>query len=408
MALKLLINSLFRGGAERQFAALAPLLAHDSIFLLEKAGPENDLPPGAAGPRQLSSHDASTPSIFKTACVPLYARRLSALAGPGDTVLSFMERANFVNVLAARRSGHRAVICERTRPSGEFSGLRGALMRPLIKRLYPQAETIVANSQGVKRDLADSFSVPAEKIKVIHNGCDTAGISAKAAEPLPAEYTEVFKRPVIITSGRLTAAKGQWHLLRLFKMVKAAHKDSALVLMGEGELKNYLTALSLALGFKTFSGPGVPPPDADVYFPGFRENPYRFLSRARLFVFTSLWEGFPNALLEAMAAGVAALSSDCASGPREILSPETQFHFRTLKAEPSPYGLLMPVLSGLRRRASTPLEPEERIWAETISAVLEDRRALDNYARAGLGRAEDFKLSSAARRWRELLGIRPI
>ena len=89
---------------------------------------------------------------------------------------------------------------------------------------------------------------------------------------------------------------------------------------------------------------GAPPPDADVYFPGFRENPYQFLARARVFVFTSLWEGFPNALIEAMASGAPALSADCAAGPREILSPETPFYFRTLKAEPAPYGLLMPVL----------------------------------------------------------------
>jgi glycosyltransferase involved in cell wall biosynthesis len=403
MALKLLINSLFSGGAERQFAALSSLLPHDALFLLEN---ETSQAPAGSKPIILSSHGPSTPSVLKTAYIPFYARRLAALAalaGPGDTVLSFMERANIVNILAARQSGHRAVICERTRPSGEFSGLRGALMRPLIKRFYPLADVIVANSQGVKKDLSDIFFVPAEKIKVIPNGCDTTGIAEKAARPLDAAYDAVFKRPVVITSGRLTAAKGQWHLLRFFKKVKARRPDAALVLLGEGELGKYLERLSLALGLKTFTGAGAPPPDADVYFPGFRENPYQFLARARVFVFTSLWEGFPNALIEAMASGAPALSADCAAGPREILSPETPFYFRTLKAEPAPYGLLMPVPSGLRRPAAAPLEPAEEIWADMVSDILGDQEALRRYAGAGRRRAEDFKFSKTAQLWQELL-----
>ncbi|MFA7007607.1 MAG: glycosyltransferase [Elusimicrobiales bacterium] len=249
MALKLLINSLFRGGAEKQFAALAALLPHELFLLLER---ETAQAPGLQKLAFLSDHDASTSSAFKTACIPVYARRLAALTKRGDTVLSFMERSNFVNILAARRSGHRTVVCERTRPSGEFSGLRGALMRPLIKKLYPEADLIVANSLGVKRDLADGFFVPAGKIKVIHNGCDTAGIAEQASRPLEGFYDAVFKRPVVITSGRLTAAKGQWHLLRSFKKVKISADDAALVLLGEGELKNYLAGLSRELGFKTF------------------------------------------------------------------------------------------------------------------------------------------------------------
>ncbi|HOW90601.1 MAG TPA: hypothetical protein PL037_09970, partial [Elusimicrobiales bacterium] len=250
MGLKLLINSFFSGGAERQFAALAPLLPHDALILLEN---ETTQAPAGSRPVILSSHGPSTPSIVKTAAIPSYARQLAALTGPGDTVLSFMERANMVNVLAARRSGHRAVICERTRPSGEFSGLRGALMRPLIKRLYPLADTIAVNSLGVKKDLEDNFSLPEGMMTLVRNGFDLSGIAAKAALPLDGPYTAVFKRPVVITSGRLTAAKGQWHLLRSFRKVKERRKDAALVLLGSGELGGYLQDLSRALGLKTFS-----------------------------------------------------------------------------------------------------------------------------------------------------------
>ena len=400
MGLKLLINSLFRGGAEKQFAALARLLPHDALILLEN---EISQPADAAKIQLLSRHTSSTSSLIKTASIPLYARRLAAAVRPGDTVLSFMERANIVNILAAKRSGHRAVICERTSPSGEFSGLRGALMRPLIRRYYPRAGLVAANSAGVKKDLSENFSVPEEKIRVIHNGCDVAGIDALAAAPLPPGWAPVFERPVIAAGGRLTAAKGHWHLLRIFRKLKETLPGAALVLLGEGELRRYLLNLSSGLGLKTFSGPGAPPPDADVYFTGFRENPFTFISKARLFAFTSLWEGFPNALLEAMACGTPVASSDCASGPREILAPATALTDRTLAPYHAPYGLLMPVLSGARPPAGTPPEAEELVWAEKLAEMLSAPAALRSYASAGLKRAADFDLRRTAALWLELL-----
>ncbi len=400
MGLKLLINSLFRGGAEKQFAALAPLLPADAIILLED---EIAQPADLSKIKILSAPGARANSFVKTAFIPLYARRLAELARPGDTVLSFMERANIVNVIAASRAGYRAVICERTRPSGEFSGLRGALMRPLIKRFYPRADMIVANSEGVKKDLEDNFSVPPEKIRVINNGCDTAAAALLGAARLPEGYTQLFKRPALVTSGRLTAAKGQWHLLRIFREVKKDLPGAALVLVGDGELRTYLEGASRELGLKVFSGAGAPPPDADVYFTGFRENPYNFIAAARLFVFTSLWEGFPNALVEAMACGAPVMAADCASGPREILSPDTPFQKRTEAPEKAPYGLLMPVLSGRRLPAGAPLEPEELAWAGGIRELLKDKAALGAYARAGAARAGDFGLAKAAARWKEIL-----
>lgn len=400
MALKLLINSLFRGGAEKQFAALAAQLPAGAVLLLEN---EVAQPCDLSRTLALSSHTAATSPVLKTLFIPLYARRLAGLAGPEDTVLSFMERANIVNVLAAARSGHKAVICERTRPSGEFSGLRGALMRPLIKRYYRRARLVVANSEGVKNDLSGNFSVPPEKIRVIYNGYDAAAIAALAKAPLEPAWAGVFERPVLVTSGRLTPAKGQWHLLRIFREVKRTFPEAALVLIGDGELKGYLETLSGRLGLKTFSGAGAPPPDADVYFPGFRENPYNFTAAARLFVFTSLWEGFPNALVEALACGAPVVSADCDSGPREILAPGTSAARRAAAPENARYGVLMPALSGRRLPAEAAPEPEELAWTEGIVKLLGDGPALAGYARAGTGRAAEFSLDRAAALWKELL-----
>lgn len=403
MGVKLLINSLFRGGAEKQLAALGALLPHDALLLLEN---EVSVRPPSP-PVFLSSHGSRTPSALKTAAIPLYAARLAARTGPGDTVVSFMERANLVNVLAARRSGHRAVICERTRPSGEFSGLRGALMRPLIRLAYPRAAAVVANSLGVEADLEKNFGVPPAKVVVIRNGCDTAAVAALAAAPLEAAWEKVYSRPALCASGRLTAAKGHWHLLRIFRELRAAVPGAALVIAGEGPLLPYLSSLAAGLGLRAWSGPGEPPPDADVYFAGFRENPFPFIARARLFVFTSVWEGFPNSLIEAMACGAPVISSDCDSGPREILAPDTAFDRRAAAPEDAVYGVLMPPLPPGRPAAGEPPLPRERAWAAKIAALLADGPALQKYAAASRSRAADFELSRVLLRWKELLGTFP-
>ena len=160
MSLKILVNSMFRGWAEMQAAQLAAALKPDGFFLLDPDGSgQSD---GTQATVSLSPFGFSLPAngALKTLLSPRYSARLAALAAPGQTVLSLMERSNFVNILAARKAGHRAVICERTQPSREFSGLRGALMKPLIRLLYPRAGLIIANSKGVALDLARNFGVP--------------------------------------------------------------------------------------------------------------------------------------------------------------------------------------------------------------------------------------------------------
>ncbi|HNW44792.1 MAG TPA: glycosyltransferase [Elusimicrobiales bacterium] len=397
MGFKILVNSTFGGGAEIQAALLARALKPDAFLVLD--GP----PGGVAQP--LAQWCSGLPGALKTLLLRHYARRLAAQTGPGDTVLSFMQRSNFVNVLAARSNGHRAVICEVTQPSREFTGLRGKIIKPLISRLYPEAALTLANSKGNARDLEENFGFAPGKIKVIYNACDIAGVRAQAALFPDGTYGEIFKRPVIITSGRLTAAKAHWRLLRIFAEVKKGKPDAALVLLGEGELRQQLLGLCAALGLKAYDAKGAAPMTGkeDVFFAGFQEHPYKFFSRAKVFAFTSLWEGLPNAVIEALACGLPVISSDCRSGPRELLAPGTDFAAAAVMPEETATGLLMPPFKVTPPEFDTETDGREKLWAEKILELLADAPRLAKLRRACEDRAEAFSLPKKTAEWHSLL-----
>jgi glycosyltransferase involved in cell wall biosynthesis len=393
-----LLNSLAGGGAEAVAVRLSEHIPIAKFILVEKdvkyqVNKEVIF---------LSEHSIKTNSILKTLCIPLYAYELSKKVEYNSIIISFLERANFVNIVSKFFKKHIAIISVRTNLNTSRTGIK-SLNNYLVKVLYPKADLIIAVSHGVKESLIN-LGIEEEKIKVIYNLYPIDEIRELAKGPL-GSYEEIFKHPVLITAGRLTKPKGQWYLLRVFKALKEKHKDLKLVILGEGELKEYLVKLSEELGLKTYvwdrdelSG------SFDVYFLGFQKNPFKFIARSKLFVFPSLWEGLPNALVEAMACSVCVVSSDCRSGPREILAPNTDFNYQTQKPEFAEYGVLIPVFEVKYKTANEPLEEKEIMWVETIDKLLEDESLRKNYSEKAKQRAEDFRIEKIVEEWKEVLG----
>jgi len=226
-------------------------------------------------------------------------------------ILSACANSNVVAVAATRLAGGgtRCVVCEQTtlsRVKLDTRRLRHHLVPPAARWAYPRADAVVAVSGGVAEDLEAALGVGSEHIHVIPNPL-TPGIEADAGQAPNHPWLDDGGPPVLLSVARLTAAKDIPNLLRAFARLRKV-RPARLLVLGEGEERRGLQALVGELG----NG-------ADVDLAGYSPNPYPAMAAAAALVLSSLREGLPTVLVEALSLGTPIVATDCPSGPREIL-----------------------------------------------------------------------------------------
>jgi len=190
----------------------------------------------------------------------------------------------------------------------EISGIKTKLRQLLLKYTYAASDGLVAVSKGVAEDLSGMTGIPLSQIQVIYNPVVTIDLLNKAKQPIDHPWFMTGEPPVILGAGRLMIQKDYPTLIRAFAKVRQ-HRLCRLVMIGEiTPHKVELEALAEELGVAQ-----------DIQMPGFANNPYAYMSKAAVFVMSSQYEGFGNVLVEAMATGTPVVSTDCESGPAEIL-----------------------------------------------------------------------------------------
>lgn len=287
-----------------------------------------------------------------------------------DVSVSFLTRANVANVLTSFICGNPCIISERVNTSSHFtSDLAGKLAKLLIRTIYPRATKIIAVSSGVAQDLRSAFSVPEEKVVVIANPIDVLSIQAQSHE----EATIDFGKPYVIAMGRLVKNKNFALLIDAFAQSGLRGK---LVILGEGPERGALIRKVTDLGLND-----------RVLMPGFAKNPFTLLRHADVFVLPSGAEGFPNSLLEAMAVGIPVISTNCASGPSEILADRDRGDIDGLCF--AEYGVLVPTDS-------------PQLMAKALLAMASsDLR--DRYGKKAAARASEFTIEKAKHRYWEVI-----
>jgi glycosyltransferase involved in cell wall biosynthesis len=232
-----------------------------------------------------------------------------------DVLLSAASHVNRIAVAARELSltGTPLVLRASNHPSANIpywpfvERVTRQYLRIVAGRLYPRAEAIIAVSEGVAHDVRALTKLPAERVTTIYNPVVGPEIEAGARAPLDHPWFLPGSPPVVLGVGKLKLQKNFPLLLRAFARVRAA-RPARLVILGEGGHLHELERLAVHLGVAE-----------DVAFPGFVENPYAWMARAAVFALSSSWEGLPGALIEAMACGCPVVSTDCPSGPDEIL-----------------------------------------------------------------------------------------
>lgn len=303
----LFVPTLHGGGAERVMANLAIAFCEHGIpvdlILVKAEGPYlKEIPPDV----RVVDLNASR-LVTGLAALAHYLR-----SERPQVMLSAMNHANVAALLAAllSRSQVPVVVCEHSNAAVSLDlnpGIKTSVLRVLMRWLYPRARHIVAVSKGVADDLEILLNINASRISVIPNPIVNANILLLSNQPVSHPWFLNKSIPVVLAAGRLAPEKDFETLLRAFGRAREKRR-LRLMILGEGELRSSLEALTEKLGLKE-----------DVALPGFIDNPFAYMRQADVFVLSSRWEGFGNVLVEAMACGVPVISTDCPSGPAEIL-----------------------------------------------------------------------------------------
>jgi glycosyltransferase involved in cell wall biosynthesis len=225
-------------------------------------------------------------------------------------LVSSMSHANLIALWAGRLAGGSTpvvVTVHNTMSESTRGRLGGALEPRLLRMFYPWAASVVAVSRGAADDLARTCGLPRDRVQVVYNPVITPAVRAMAQRDPGHPWFAPSQPPVVLGVGRLTPQKDFRTLLRAFAEVRRS-LPARLMILGEGPERPGLVALADELGVRD-----------DVALPGFRDDAMAYIARAALFVLSSAWEGLPTVLIEALMTGTRVVSTDCPSGPREIL-----------------------------------------------------------------------------------------
>ncbi|WP_377292343.1 glycosyltransferase [Rhizobium sp. SG2393] len=348
--------SLELGGVEHMITNLSRELVnrgHDITIVLARDPQPNEYTPD---PR-VKVIRLGIPSTGKL--IWKFAQHLRA--AKYDLVYTAMPTTNVAAIIALKLSGAktRLVISERSNPALEAQHSKTWRYRAsftLQPFLYPRADAIVAVCKALADELAEYARLPRERIRVIYNPAfDEDAFAEPQAETHP--WLDDKTVPVIISAGRLAIQKDYGTLLRAFALLRKK-RPARLLILGEGPQRTELEALIAELGIKD-----------DVDLPGFRNNISAYLSKADIFALSSIWEGFGNVLVQALAARCSIVTTDCRNGPGEIV-------------DGGKYGALVPVgdaeafAAALDRVLDNPFDPDAQFERAQLFSV---RRSSDTY-----------------------------
>ena len=310
-----------------------------------------------------------------------------------DYSISFLVNPNLVNVLSRRKE--KVILTVHTHLTDYYKRkkwLERLKNKLHIRLIYNCADYVIGVSKGVENDLQYNFKIKEEKLRTIYNFYDFDQINNLSNQRLNEDHVSLYSKPVIINVGRLTYSKGQWNLLKAFKMVRR-ELDVNLVILGEGKYySEYITFIENN-GLKN-----------SVFLLGFQTNPYPLIKASSILVSSSKFEGLSNVILESLILGTPVIATDCRSGPREILAPDQPTSKAITQTEFHKNGVLLPLIHPEIVNIRDELSSYEKEMANAIIKVLKSDELRQKHSLNGVKRSKYFCAENQILEWLKLLG----
>lgn len=304
-----------------------------------------------------------------------------------DYAISFLPHTDYANVFSTAK-GCKNIIEVSSNSSVAF---KSKFQKELRKYVLKKADKIVSVSNGSRKDLIDNFLVQPEKVSTIYNSVDLMQIQNELARTDC--KNGISDKKYIVAIGSFRYPKGHWHLIKAFASVEKQLEEYNLVILGEGDYRSKYDELISNLGISRDR----------IIMPGFVENPYMIIRDSELLVFSSVYEGFGNVIIEAMACGVPVLSVDCDFGPKEILAPSMSPEDFVLEFTEVEYGWMLPAFGKEDIDVTSKIDEKEKEFGKAIVYCLKDEQKRIDFGGKGLKRCQDFSNSEFHNNWKRCL-----
>lgn len=356
MKMVLIISSLRSGGAERVLSILAnhwQASRHD-IHLITIDSKDSDFYMVNQGVRRYSL-DMATASVEVFSGTLANIKRISKIRQLCKTirpeiVLSFIDSTNILSSIALMGTSIPLVVSERIDPFRYSIGMVRTFMRPWLYRNF--ASALVVQTESVKNKCKKNWRM--QQALVIENPLSLPDVSEICA-----------RSRVVLSVGRLSTQKGHDILIRAFQKISSEFPEWKLLIVGEGGQRKFLEEIISRLDMRE-----------KILMPGLSDDIFEHYKKASIFCMPSRFEGFPNALLEALAMGCACIATDCESGPREIL-------------EDGKLGILTPV-------------DDVDAMADALCKLMQDSELRRQYSSHSDYVRAHYKLESISQQWLDL------
>ncbi|MDK0919117.1 glycosyltransferase [Clostridium perfringens] len=390
----LLISTLNSGGAERVVSRLSNLLKdeykiyiiifEDTYICYEYSGQLINL--------NTKSKDNFINKIYN------FAKRIIKMKNIKkkldlDVVISFLETPNIVNILSKNKKCKTLVSIRNYSEAEKKVSMINRVTNYIIGNLYHKADGIIPVSKVIKESLVNDYKLDEKKISVIYNPYNVNEINELAKEEIKDEHKEFMNsNKIFISVGRHMYQKGFWHLIKAFKLVHDEDKETKLIIVGKdyqnGAVKKLVYELEL---------------NESVLLVGYHDNPFKFIRNSNIYILSSMFEGFPNSMVEALACGCPVIAADCKSGPREILDKYGDINKVSNELELVDYGILIPALNEEENWDKYIIDESDKVLANAMKKLINDKILMNNYSIKAKERAKDFNFNRCKAEYVELI-----